>query len=43
MLRFFEGLNVNETAAAMGCAPGTIKATVSQALRALREKWREQR
>lgn len=37
-LRFFEGYSVEETAAAMACAPGTIKATVHQALRALRRK-----
>ena len=38
VLRFFEDLSVEETAAAMGCAEGTVKATVHQALRALREK-----
>ena len=37
-LRFFEDLSVEQTAAAMGCAEGTVKATVHQALRALREK-----
>jgi RNA polymerase sigma-70 factor (ECF subfamily) len=38
VLRFFEGLSVDETAAAMACAPGTIKATVHQALRAIRAR-----
>lgn len=38
VLRFFEGLSVDETAAAMECAPGTIKATVHQALRAIRAR-----
>ena len=38
ILRFFENLSVDETAAAMNAAPGTIKATVHQALRSLRAK-----
>lgn len=38
VLRFFEDLTVEETAAAMKCAGGTVKATVHQALRALRER-----
>ncbi len=38
VLRFFEELSTEETAAAMGCAVGTVKATVHQALRALRLK-----
>jgi RNA polymerase sigma-70 factor (ECF subfamily) len=37
LLRFFEALSVDETAAAMKAAPGTVKATVHQALRALRK------
>ena len=37
-LRFFEELSVEETAAAMKCATGTVKATVHQALRSLKEK-----
>lgn len=37
-LRFFEDLSVEETAAAMNCATGTVKATVHQALKALRAK-----
>jgi RNA polymerase sigma-70 factor (ECF subfamily) len=42
-LRFFEELNVEETAAAMKCAEGTVKATVHQALRSLREKLKQLR
>jgi RNA polymerase sigma factor (sigma-70 family) len=38
VLRFFEEMSVEQTAEAMGCAPGTVKATVHQALRALRRK-----
>ncbi len=38
VLRFFEDHSVEETAAAMQCAAGTVKATVHQALRALRTK-----
>jgi RNA polymerase sigma-70 factor, ECF subfamily len=38
VLRFFEDLSTDEAAAAMGCAAGTIKATVHQALRALKQK-----
>ena len=38
VLRFFEDLSVEETAAAMGCAAGTVKATVHQALRSLRRR-----
>jgi RNA polymerase sigma-70 factor (ECF subfamily) len=37
-LRFFEGMSVDQTATAMQCAAGTVKATVHQALRALRAK-----
>lgn len=40
VLRYFEDLSVEETAAAMECASGTVKATVHQALRKLREKLR---
>ena len=39
VLRYFEELSVEETAGAMNCAEGTVKATVFQALRALREKF----
>jgi RNA polymerase sigma-70 factor (ECF subfamily) len=38
VLRFFEELSVEETAAAMNCAEGTVKATVHQALRSLKKK-----
>lgn len=38
VLRFFEDLSVQDTAAAMKCAAGTVKATVHQALRALRQR-----
>ena len=38
VLRFFEEMSVEQTAEAMGCAPGTVKATVHQAIRALRRK-----
>ena len=37
-LRFFEELSTEETATAMGCAVGTVKATLHQALRALKTK-----
>src|SRR5438045_629792 len=35
VLRFFQELSVDQTAAVMNCAPGTVKATVHQALRKL--------
>jgi RNA polymerase sigma-70 factor (ECF subfamily) len=38
VLRFLEELSVEETAAAMQCAAGTVKATVHQALRSLRQR-----
>jgi RNA polymerase sigma-70 factor, ECF subfamily len=38
VLRFFEDLSVEQTAVAMQCAPGTVKATVHQALRSLRQR-----
>lgn len=41
ILRFFEQLSVEESAQAMGCATGTVKATVHQALRSLREKLKQ--
>ena len=41
VLRSFEDLSVEQTAAAMDCAPGTVKATVHQALRKLKEKLRQ--
>jgi RNA polymerase sigma-70 factor (ECF subfamily) len=41
VLRFFEDLSVEDTAKAMACAEGTVKATVHQALRSLRSKLTE--
>lgn len=41
VLRFFEDLSVEQTARAMRCAQGTVKATVHQALRALRRRLRQ--
>jgi RNA polymerase sigma-70 factor (ECF subfamily) len=41
VLRFFEELSVEEAAAAMGCAQGTVKATVHQALRAMKERMKQ--
>lgn len=38
VLRYFEQLSVKDTARAMGCAPGTVKATLSQAIRSLRQR-----
>lgn len=38
LLRYFQQLSVEETAQAMDCAVGTVKATVHQALRSLRAK-----
>lgn len=38
ILRYFEDLSVADAASVMTCAPGTVKATVHQALRALRQK-----
>lgn len=37
VLRFFEDLSIDETARAMNAAPGTVKATIHQALRAMRK------
>jgi RNA polymerase sigma-70 factor, ECF subfamily len=42
-LRFLEELSVEQTAAAMNCATGTVKATVHQALRTLRGKLKQLR
>ena len=41
VLRFFEDLSVEDTATLMRCAPGTVKATVHQALRSLRHRLRQ--
>lgn len=38
VLRFFEEMSVEDTASAMGCAQGTVKATVHQALRSLKQR-----
>ena len=38
VLRFLEEMSVEDTAAAMQCAAGTVKATVHQALRSLRQR-----
>lgn len=40
-LRFFEEFSVEETAQAMQCAEGTVKATVHQALRILKNKLKQ--
>lgn len=38
VLRFYEDLSEAQTAAAMGCAVGTVKSRVSQGLRRLRQQ-----
>ena len=38
VLRYFEELSVGQTAAAMKCSPGTVKATVFQALRSMKKR-----
>ncbi len=38
LLRVWEGLNVNETAQAMSCAPGSVKSHYSRAVHTLREE-----
>lgn len=38
MLRFFEELSVEEAAQVMQCAAGTVKATIHQALKALKKR-----
>jgi RNA polymerase sigma-70 factor (ECF subfamily) len=41
LLRYFQDLSLEQTADAMGCAVGTVKATVHQALRVLRNKLKQ--
>lgn len=43
LLRYFEDLSIEETAVAMQCAEGTVKATIHQALRSLKEHLRQLR
>lgn len=38
VLRYFEQLSVRDTAEAMDCAEGTVKATLSQAIRSMRQR-----
>lgn len=39
--RYFEEMSTEDTAKAMDCAPGTVKATLHQALRALKGKLKQ--
>lgn len=39
--RYFEEMSTEDTAKAMNCAPGTVKATLHQALRALKGKLKQ--
>jgi len=41
VLRYFEEMSIDEAAAAMDCAAGTVKATIHQALRSLRNKLKQ--
>ncbi|MCG8400825.1 MAG: sigma-70 family RNA polymerase sigma factor [Firmicutes bacterium] len=38
-LRYLQGLSTKQTAQAMRCAEGTVKATLAKALKALRKQW----
>jgi RNA polymerase sigma factor (sigma-70 family) len=40
-LYYFVGLDIAETAAAMGCAPGTVKSTLADARGRLRQELEE--
>jgi RNA polymerase sigma-70 factor (sigma-E family) len=42
ILRHYAGLSVAETAAAMGCEPGTVKSSTARARSALRESLKEE-
>lgn len=42
VLRYLEHRSVTETAAIMQCAPGTVKATLAQAVDKLRKQWEPQ-
>lgn len=42
-LRYFEQLTVEQTAVAMGCSTGAVKAAVWQALRTMRTKLKDER
>jgi RNA polymerase sigma-70 factor (sigma-E family) len=39
VLRYFADLSVDQTAAVLGCAPGTVKSLTSQAIASLRDRF----